>query len=86
MTETILKEAQLFGKLLPTHPEILPILEEIREKYQLPEISPQDDSLKILVRYELELDWDAIHAEILGRVKESALLPGVDGGSGHRDR
>ena len=74
MTETILKEAQLFGKLLPTHPEILPILEGIREKYQLPEISPQDDSLKKLVQYELELDWDAIHAEILEKVKETNFL------------
>ena len=39
MTETTMKEAQLFGKLLPTLPEILPIPEEIREKYQIPEIS-----------------------------------------------
>jgi len=33
MTETTLKEAQLFGKLPPTHPAILPVLKEIREKF-----------------------------------------------------
>lgn len=42
-----MKEAHLLGKLLPSHPDILPILEEIREKYQIPEISPTDNSLKI---------------------------------------
>ena len=42
MTETPMKEAQLFGKLRPTIPEILPILEDIREKYQIPEIAPSE--------------------------------------------
>lgn len=30
-----MKEAQLLGKLLPTHLVILPIMEEIREKYSI---------------------------------------------------
>lgn len=54
-----MREALVIGKLLPTHPDILPILLEIREKYKIPEISPGDDSIKILLKYELEIDWKA---------------------------
>lgn len=75
MTETTMKEVQLFGKLLPTHPDILPILDEIREKYKIKDIKPDDDSLKELLKFGLDIDWDAIHAEILKQVKETDLLP-----------
>jgi hypothetical protein len=34
-----LQETKLLGKL-PFHPDILPIVEEIKEKYKIPEISP----------------------------------------------
>ena len=70
-----MKEAQLLGKLLPTHPDILPIMREIRDKYQIPEISPHDDSLKELLRYGLEIDWETVHAEILEKLKGKDLLP-----------
>jgi hypothetical protein len=60
-----MEETKILGKLLPSHPDILPILKEIREKYKIPEISPTDDSLKVLLEYELEIDWKAVHAEIL---------------------
>jgi hypothetical protein len=70
-----MKETQLLGKLLPSHPDILPVLVEIREKYQIPEISPTDNSLKILLEYDLEIDWKAVHAEILEKLKESDFLP-----------
>ena len=70
-----MKETKLLGKLLPSHPDILPIFEEIREKYGIPEISPNDDSLKMLLEYELEIDWEAVHSEILEKVKQTNLLP-----------
>jgi hypothetical protein len=35
-----MQETKLLGKLLPSHPDILSILEEIREKYKISEISP----------------------------------------------
>jgi len=70
-----MKETQLFGKLLPSHPDILPILEEIREKYQIPEISPYDDSLRVFLEYDLEIGWGDVHGEILERLKETDLLP-----------
>lgn len=59
-----MKETELFGKLLPTHSDFLPILEDVREKYKIPEISPTDNSLKILLEHESEIDWKAVHAEI----------------------
>ncbi len=35
-----MKESELLGKLMPGHPHILLIIENIREKYQLPEGEP----------------------------------------------
>jgi len=69
-----MKEAQIIGKLLPTHPDILPILEEIREKFNIPPISPTDESLKILLEFDLEINWKAVHGEILERVKETDIF------------
>ena len=62
------------GKLLPTNESIMLILEEIRKKYQIPEISPSDDGMEILLRHELEFDWKAIHAEILEKLKKDPDL------------
>jgi hypothetical protein len=45
-----MKHELFFGKLLPSHPLILPILEDIRVKYQIPEISPTDDSLEYYLK------------------------------------
>jgi hypothetical protein len=69
-------ETQFFGKLLPTQPDIKPILLEIREKYQIPEINPEDNGLRVLLKYHLEIDWAAVHAEILQRLTDHPdLLP-----------
>lgn len=68
-----MKETILLGKLLPSHPDILPILEEIREKYNIKDVKPTDDSLKELLKYGLEIDWKAVHAEILEKLKETYL-------------
>ena len=70
MPETNMKETKIIGSLLPSHEDIMPILKEIREKYQIPEISSIDNEMKILLRHELEFDWVAIHAEILEKVRE----------------
>jgi len=67
-------ENQFFGKLLPANESIMLILEEIRKKYQIPEISPSDDGMEILLRHELEFDWKAIHAEILEKLKKDPDL------------
>jgi hypothetical protein len=52
------------------------ILQGIPSEYDVPEISPQDDSLMVLLRYHLEIHWKAVHAEILQRLKDMPdLLP-----------
>lgn len=33
-----MKESELLGTLLPGHPDIFPIIENIREKHQIPEV------------------------------------------------
>jgi len=63
-------ETQVYGKLLPTHEDIEPILTDIRAKYQIPEITSQDDGLKVLLKHHLEIDWEAVHGEILELLKE----------------
>jgi hypothetical protein len=44
--ENRMKESELLGKLMPGHPDVLPILEKIREKYQLPEVDSDADKIK----------------------------------------
>ena len=39
MTDSEMKEAKIIGALLPADEDIMPILKEIREKYQIPEIA-----------------------------------------------
>jgi len=50
-----MKEAKLLGSLLPSSPDFKPIIDEIREKYKLPELSPDDEPIK-----EIYLDDDII--------------------------
>jgi len=40
-----MKETKFLGTFLPSSPNFLPIIRQIREKYQLPEISPEDDGI-----------------------------------------
>ena len=40
-----MKESNFLGTLLPSHPDFLPIEKAIREKYSLPELSPDDDPI-----------------------------------------
>ena len=54
------KEAELLGKLLPA----LPVVEEIRRKYDLPLVSPGDDQLTEILKLDRDLDWVAIYQEI----------------------
>ncbi len=56
-------EADFYGNLLPTNPDIRNVLDSIRSEYGIPEISPQDDSLRVLLRHDLEINWKAVHAE-----------------------
>lgn len=41
-----MQEAKFLGGLLPSHPDYLPVIEAIREKYNLPPMYPQDEPIK----------------------------------------
>jgi len=42
-----MKEAELLGKFLPT----LPVVEQVREKYNILRVPPGDDQLREIVKY-----------------------------------
>ena len=64
-------ENKVLGKLLPSHESIQIILNKVRDKYQIPEISPSDDGMEEILRHGLDLDWIIIHSEILENIKAS---------------
>lgn len=41
-----MKTSKLLGALLPSSPDFAPTIDAIREKYNLPEINPDDDPIK----------------------------------------
>jgi hypothetical protein len=43
-----MRESQLLGTLLPSHPNFLPIEKVLRDKYNMPELSPDDDPISEL--------------------------------------
>jgi len=40
-------ENKVLGKLLPSHESIQIILNKVRDKYQIPEISPSDERMEV---------------------------------------
>ena len=46
-----MKQSELLGKLMPGHPDLLPIIENIREKYQLPEVIRIYDIMTEIIRH-----------------------------------
>ena len=69
---------------MPGHPDVFPIIENIREKYQIPPVDPEDDIDEILLTRD-DIDWDAVKQDIDAQVKdfpffdekETAFLQGL---------
>jgi hypothetical protein len=40
-----MKVNKFLGSLIPTHPDLYPIVQQMRDKHNLPEISPDDDPI-----------------------------------------
>lgn len=66
---------RLYGRLLSTQPGTMPVLSEIRNEYSIPEIRPDEDGLRFLLRYHLEINRHAVHAQILRGLKNLPKLP-----------
>ena len=50
-----MKESQFIGTLMPSHADPEPIIQEIREKYQLPEVDPDGEPItEILITTRLK--------------------------------
>jgi hypothetical protein len=58
-----MNEIKLFSSLVPGHPDIQPILQNIREKYDILEISPEDDGITEILLTDEQIDWDAVRQE-----------------------
>jgi hypothetical protein len=69
-----MKESKLLGKLLPGHPDIFPIIENIREKYQIPPVNPEDDDITQLLLTNYEIPWDAVRRDIEDQVHNVSLF------------
>ncbi|HKJ49383.1 MAG TPA: hypothetical protein VJ973_09855, partial [Christiangramia sp.] len=54
------KEAELLGKLLPA----FPVVEQVREKYNIDRVSLGDVQLKEIIKYHSEIDWQAVRKDI----------------------
>jgi hypothetical protein len=59
-----MKESALFSSLLPSYPDLHPILQNIRDKYGIPEIDPDDIGMKEIHLSGNEIDWQSVHQEI----------------------
>ena len=41
-----MQKSKLISTLLPSSPDFQPIIQAIREKYELPEVNPEDDLIE----------------------------------------
>jgi hypothetical protein len=68
--------SMLFSSLLPSHPDLLPILQNIRKKYGIPEINPDDIGMKEILLSDNDIDWLSVRQEIEAQVRNKPeLLP-----------
>jgi len=65
-----MKESKFLNRLLPTSPDFLPIVREIRKKYQLPEISSDDEPIEEIFLNGKPVSLKDFHQEIKTRVEE----------------
>lgn len=62
------KESNFIGTLLPSEEQFLPILKEIRVKYNIPEVVPDDDGITEILLADENIDWEEVHQEIKEKI------------------
>lgn len=66
--------AGFLSTILPTHPDILPILNDLRAKYDIPKAEPGEDLLPILIAEGLDLE--SVRADLVHAIRGlSSILP-----------
>jgi hypothetical protein len=73
-----MKEARLLGTLLPSHPDFIPIVQAIREKYNLPEISPDDDPITEIYLGDEIVPLEEFHQDIENRIQKNLTFLSPD--------
>jgi len=66
-----MQESKLLGTLLPSSPDFLPIIQQIREKFQLPEISPGDDPIEEILLDDEPVSLEDFRQEIKAFVEKA---------------
>jgi hypothetical protein len=66
-----MKEPEFLGNLLPSSPDFLPIILAIRDKYKLPEISPDDDPIKEIYLGDEVIPLEEFHRDIENQIREN---------------
>ena len=69
-----MNESELLEKILPGHPDIFPIIENIREKYRIPPINPEDGDITQLLLTNDEIPWETVHQDIDDQVHKIPLF------------
>lgn len=71
-----MKESQFLGTLLPSHPDFLPIEQSIREKYNLPEISPGDEEIADIFLGDEIISFEEFRKDIENQIRQNlSFLP-----------
>jgi hypothetical protein len=59
-----MKQIDLLGRLMPSIPEVKDMLGKVREKYDLPEVLPENEQLAKLLLSSEFYDWEVIRRDI----------------------
>lgn len=71
-----MKESKFLGALLPSHPDIAPIIQAVREKYNLPEINPDDEPMEEIYLGDEIVSLEEFRQDIENFVRENlAFMP-----------
>jgi hypothetical protein len=73
-----MKETQFLGTLLPSHPDFVPIVQAIRDKYKLPEISPGDDPITEIYLGDETIPLEEFRQDIENRIRENLTFLSPD--------
>ena len=65
-----MKESEFLGTLLPSHPDFLPIVQTIREKYNLPEIIPDDEPITEIYLGDEMIPFEVVRKDIESLVRK----------------
>lgn len=66
-----MKESKFLGALFPSHPDLIPIIETIRDKYKLPVVNPQEDPIKEIYLGDEFVSFEEFRQEIKNRILEN---------------